>query len=547
MHSRILDAIRKQVEAMTGEDEADASLVARFVSSNDAAAFATIVRRHGTMVWGVCRNLLPQDGDAEDAFQATFLALVRSAKTVRNTATLGPWLHGVAVRVATKLKRTAARRKTREGAVARPEATSPVADSQWDALLAAVHEEVNRLPEAERTAFVLCCLEGVRQPVAAAQLGWKPGTLTGRLSKAKRRLLDRLSQRGLAPALALGAIGAGTTTGSAIAPATLIETTLAFANEVGAVPASILTLSQGVSGMMISKVKLLAAAVVLAGGMAMSLGTGVFSTADAQTAPKTPTATPPPLLPPPTPMFTSPTRVLPQPEPGFVVPSPAPEAEPERIWEYRFQNYETLPNAQKFIVDLGQKGWELCVLETQSKSIIFKRPAKSAAAKPAAGFKTYLRQVQDPETGATRYHPVSEYETVYPVRDSGPVSRLEIPSTPVIRDPLLAQPQPIPMTQLPWKATENLPIPAGPPRKFTLHTIMMKSLNGPTCVNVAKVLKELIAIGEFDDEVKTVIADEGSDSLLVLATPAGKKKVEAQIKQLEEAAAKRTGLPSTTR
>ena len=294
MHSRILDAIRKQVEVMTGEDEADASLVARFVASNDAAAFATIVRRHGTMVWGVCRNLLPQDGDAEDAFQATFLALVRSAKTVRNTATLGPWLHGVAVRVATKLKRTAARRKTREGVVARPEATSPVADSQWDALLAAVHEEVNRLPEAERTAFVLCCLEGVRQPVAAAQLGWKPGTLTGRLSKAKRRLLDRLSQRGLAPALALGAIGAGTTTGSAIAPATLIETTLAFANEVGAVPASILTLSQGVSGMMISKVKLLAAAVVLAGGMAMSLGTGVFSTADAQTAPKTPpVATPP--------------------------------------------------------------------------------------------------------------------------------------------------------------------------------------------------------------------------------------------------------------
>ncbi len=538
MHSRILDAIRKQVEVMTGEDEADSSLVARFVASNDAAAFATIVRRHGTMVWGVCRNLLPQDGDAEDAFQATFLALVRSAKTVRNTATLGPWLHGVAVRVATKLKRTAARRKTREGAVARPEATSPVADSQWDALLAAVHEEVNRLPEAERTAFVLCCLEGVRQPVAAAQLGWKPGTLTGRLSKAKRRLLDRLSQRGLAPALALGAIGATTTTGSAIAPATLIETTLAFANEVGAVPASILTLSQGVSGMMISKVKLLAAAVVLAGGMAMSLGTGLFSTADAQTAPKTPTAAPPPLLPPPTPMFTNPTLVPPQPEPGFVVvPVPSPEAEPERIWEYRFQNYETLPNAQKFIVDLGQKGWELCVLETQSKSIIFKRPAK-----PLAAAKPSYPVIVDPLNN-NMARPLAT--NVLPMPDRGPVPRLETATIYPSRDPLVRDQ----LTPLPPKATESLPppamlYPAGPPRKFTLHTIMMKSLNGPTCVNVAKVLKELIAIGEFDDEVKTVIADEGSDSLLVLATAAGKKKVEAQIKQLEAAAAKRTGLPS---
>ncbi len=516
-----------------------------------------------------------QDGDAEDAFQATFLALVRSAKTVRNTATLGPWLHGVAVRVATKLKRTAARRKTREGIVARPEATSPVADSQWDALLAAVHEEVNRLPEAERTAFVLCCLEGVRQPVAATQLGWKPGTLTGRLSKAKRRLLDRLSQRGLAPALALGAIGAGTTTGSAIAPATLIETTLAFANEVGAVPASILTLSQGVSGMMISKVKLLAAAVVLAGGMAMSLGTGVFSTADAQTAPKA-TAKSPPLLPPPMPMLTNPTLVpmlpqsepapmlvnptlvpvMPQPEPGFAVPSIPPDAEPEHVWEYRFQNYETLPNAQKFIVDFGQKGWELCVLETQSKSIIFKRPAKPAAAKPAVKFDTSYKQITDPQTGRTVYLPFSVPVAAAPPSNSVPVPRLEIPSIPPSDDPLLAPVAPQrPMAQFPRKATEEMPPPASPPRKFTLYTIMMKSLNGPTCVNVSKVLKELIAIDEFTGEVKAVIADEGSDSILVLASPAGKKLVEAQIKQLEAAAARRTKefltpsstLPSTTR
>ena len=131
-----------------GEGTPDAEVVARFARTKDEAAFAELVRRHGPMVWSVCRHLLGDEADAEDAFQATFLALVRSAGRIRCGAAVGGWLHGVAVRVAHKLKRSAARRKQREEKAAGPEAGRPVPDSRWSALLAAVHEEVHRQPHA---------------------------------------------------------------------------------------------------------------------------------------------------------------------------------------------------------------------------------------------------------------------------------------------------------------------------------------------------------------------------------------------------------------
>ncbi|MBY0513535.1 MAG: sigma-70 family RNA polymerase sigma factor, partial [Gemmataceae bacterium] len=158
-----------------------------------------MLRRHGPMVWAVCRQLLSGTADAEDAFLAAFLALVRSARSIRDTAAVGGWLHGVAVRVAKQLTRTAARRRRREQKTARGEPDRPVPDAAWEALLAAVHDEISRLPAPLRTAFVLCDLQGVRQPDAAGRLGWKPGTLTGRLTRARQLLLERLAGRGLAP------------------------------------------------------------------------------------------------------------------------------------------------------------------------------------------------------------------------------------------------------------------------------------------------------------------------------------------------------------
>ncbi|MFM8274609.1 MAG: RNA polymerase sigma factor, partial [Gemmata sp.] len=180
----------------------DADLLAQFVRARSEGAFEELVRRHGPLVWAVCRGALRDHADAEDAFQAVFVALARSGHAIRDGRALPAWLHGVAVRVTIRANRAFARRRKYEQGAAAPEADRPVANASWDALVRAVHEEVQRLPEPERTAFVLCDLEGVPQADAAARLGWPLGSLSGRLCKARQRLMDRLSARGVAPAAA---------------------------------------------------------------------------------------------------------------------------------------------------------------------------------------------------------------------------------------------------------------------------------------------------------------------------------------------------------
>jgi RNA polymerase sigma factor (sigma-70 family) len=262
MRPTLLRTLTRRLEAGAADVAPDAELVRRFAACRDAAAFAALVRRHGPMVWGVCRHLLCDPADADDAFQAVFLALVHGADRLRNPAAVGAWLHGAAVRVAAQAKRSAARRKRREQAAAVPEAeTAPVPDAAWEAALAAVHEEVGRLPDDLRAAFVLCDLEGVAPADAAARLGWKPGTLSGRLTRARQHLLGRLARRGLAPAAAVAVACS-----PAAAPARLVEAVLTFPTNAGAVPAAIGHLASGVSDM--TRMKLMAAAVLVAGGLA---------------------------------------------------------------------------------------------------------------------------------------------------------------------------------------------------------------------------------------------------------------------------------------
>src|SRR5262249_22693055 len=155
----------------------------------DQIAFAALVGRHGSMVWGVCRNLLPNESDADDAFQATFLTLLRSASAIRDHSLIAGWLHRVAYRIAMKTRCAAARRRQREHAVAVKEAITVIADSTWDQFLGAVHDEVNRLPDSLRVPFVLCCLEGRRVTEVAVASGLKLGTLSARLTRAKQRIL----------------------------------------------------------------------------------------------------------------------------------------------------------------------------------------------------------------------------------------------------------------------------------------------------------------------------------------------------------------------
>jgi RNA polymerase sigma factor (sigma-70 family) len=205
---------------------ADAELLAHFVAARDGEAFAALVGRHGPLVWGVCRRLLADPRDAEDAFQAAFLVLARRAAAVRPREALAAWLHGVARRVALKARAAAARRRSRqpEGLAGDPPGRRPDPLDQLTAgeLLAVIDEEVRRLPAAYRLPVVLCYLEGRTQEEAARLLGWPPGALRGRLDRGRARLQARLTRRGLAPPAALlaASFGAGES------PASLVTATV---------------------------------------------------------------------------------------------------------------------------------------------------------------------------------------------------------------------------------------------------------------------------------------------------------------------------------
>jgi RNA polymerase sigma factor (sigma-70 family) len=286
MTGRLLQTVVRRAESLAAElgpeAASDSALLARFVASRDETAFGALVNRHGPMVWAVCRHLLLDPTDAEDAFQATFLALVRSARRLPSGSAVGGWLHGVAVRSAAQLRRSAARRRRREERAARPEAVQPVPDAAWDAHIAALHEEVHLLPEALRTAFVLCDLEGVRQPDAAARLGWKLGTLSGRLTKARQRLIGRLAERGIAPGLASGVLVVGAAAAGGTVPVGLAARTVGLSAAADAVPPALWKLVVEVTPMTVNRTKLIAACVLLAGGLAAGLGPVLIATADAQ-------------------------------------------------------------------------------------------------------------------------------------------------------------------------------------------------------------------------------------------------------------------------
>lgn len=275
MMPTLLHAVARKADAFTP----DSDLLTRYAHATDHAAFEELVRRHGPLVWAVCRQTLPEPADAEDAFQAVFLALVRSAGHIRDGRALPGWLHGVAVRVATRVRRQGARHKSRDRAAARPEADRPVPDAAWERLIATVHEEVQRLPEAERTAFVLCDLEGVSQPDAAARLGCPLGSVSGRLCRARQRLLERLTARGIAPA---AVVGVGLVAGAASAlPAKLFDAVKTFPVTPTA-SGTVVALARAVTGGVTMRMKLAFGSAVVAAAIGITGGAAVLSRADAQ-------------------------------------------------------------------------------------------------------------------------------------------------------------------------------------------------------------------------------------------------------------------------
>jgi len=203
--SRDADAVLKQLQRVfdrgTTAGLNEGALLERFVSGRDESAFAALVARHGPMVLGVCRRILHDERDIEDAFQATFLVLVRRAADIRQGNLVGHWLHVVAHKVAVRARAQAARRHLHESAALNPNliVAGPVssANLQWE-LCEILDEELARLPSSLREPMVLCYLEGLTHDEAALRLHWPVGTVRSRMSRARELLRRRLTRRGVA-------------------------------------------------------------------------------------------------------------------------------------------------------------------------------------------------------------------------------------------------------------------------------------------------------------------------------------------------------------
>jgi RNA polymerase sigma factor (sigma-70 family) len=251
----------------------DGVLLRRYVHARDECAFETLLRRYGPMVLGICRRLLNSSHDVDDAFQATFLILVRKAPAIGDGERVANWLYGVAYRVAVRARAQAARTRARQ----RTLTDTPCEESPCCALAEEVRglidEEVSRLPARYRQAVVCCYFEGRTQEEAARVLGWPQGTVATRLNRARQILRNRLVRRGLpvSAGTLLGVLGKGTADASV--PPLLIQTALRTATRSlmgDALPAAVTALADG----MVRQVALLRMTTLAIGVVSVALATG---------------------------------------------------------------------------------------------------------------------------------------------------------------------------------------------------------------------------------------------------------------------------------
>src|SRR5262245_49776171 len=217
---RVLNYLR----GLTAPAGSDTELLRRFVSRNEEAAFAELVARHGPMVRGACLRLLGNHADADDVFQATFLVLARRAGGVRQPGAIGAWLHGVACRLARKVRRRRRCDLPIEPQIAVADPSVPFAEACWREVRQLLDHELEQLSDSLRLPLVLCYLQELTRDEAAARLGWSVRTLDRRLQRGREVLQARLRRKGVeAAALAMvGLSGAGL---SAAVPAELAEAT----------------------------------------------------------------------------------------------------------------------------------------------------------------------------------------------------------------------------------------------------------------------------------------------------------------------------------
>ncbi len=291
--SDVLGPIRTLFEAGSAIGIPDGVLLERFLAGPREAAeiaFTALVERHGPMVLRVCRSVLNEPHDAEDAFQATFLVLARRAGSIRKRGSLASWLHGAAARTAGCARAAAARRRRHEQAAAERAEIEVVYEPANDRA-GVLHEELERLPERLRAPILLCHLEGLSHEQAAEALSWPVGTVRSRLSRGRDQLRGRLVRRGVAPAIA-GVWAADQAIAAAVVPSLVVATARAAAvratspwKTAGMVPPSVLVLVEGAqNAMLVTRIKLAAIACsgLVAGTFALARPSGQGPTREPQ-------------------------------------------------------------------------------------------------------------------------------------------------------------------------------------------------------------------------------------------------------------------------
>jgi RNA polymerase sigma factor (sigma-70 family) len=279
--SRLMNHLRRSALQGATETVGDDELLKRFVAERDPLAFELLLRRHGPMVLGVCQRVIGNSHDAEDAFQATFLVLVRKAARIRPPRAVGSWLYGVAYRTALGARSRLARRRAREVSMASLPACIAKTEEMWSDLRAVLDRELNVLPEKYRLPIVLCDLEGRGRKEVAHTLAIPEGTVSSRLATGRRLLAARLTRRGVTLSGSALAVLLAQSSASAVVPTTLwlstTQSALLFAAgptaAAGIVPGPVVALTEGMLRMMFAaKIKM--AAVVVVGVTALCLGTG---------------------------------------------------------------------------------------------------------------------------------------------------------------------------------------------------------------------------------------------------------------------------------
>jgi len=285
----VVQHLRRWLGGREAADQTDDLLLQRFAAERDETAFAEIMRRHGPLVLGVCRRVLADANDADDAFQATFLVLARKASGIKRGEALGGWLCRVACRIAVTAKGNAARRRVSERQAFDMKPTSSTTEAVWSELRPVLDEEVDRLPKKYRVPVVLCYFEGKSHEEAARQLGWPKGTVAGRLARAREMLHQRLTRRGIhLTASGFAVILTENPTLAAVPPplfTSTLQAAISFSAGKTAVATTAVLLAEGaMRTMLISKLKTAAGIVLALGILGMGVGTYLHQSQAAQPA-----------------------------------------------------------------------------------------------------------------------------------------------------------------------------------------------------------------------------------------------------------------------